>query len=486
MKKVFTATLVLASAMTFAQSAKVVSAYNENRKFLEKKDGSLAKAWEYIEEAKVDPNTSVDPKTWKYRFDILMTIAKAKSVPNAPNEVTGILTDDQIEANLKESYNKVVELDTKKKFIQDLNDQIEQLHNESYNLGVNAYNWSEGIAQFRDTLITTGYIADGKGNAAKVSADLVTLKSWVNKKFPGDANIFQRSLILKCLDASDKAGLASCLDQSIKQSYQASSMGFSNAYEVHAMRGVTDSVSILNAALTAERAGMNKEALEYLKETMRIRYSGSEPYTMAARMYKNEGNKTEQLNIIKAGRVAFPTDQSLIIDELNLYLLEENYAEAEKLLKLATSAQPNNAELYYVLGQTYDNLANPRKDGKDLPKPANFTELAAKAEESYKKALEIKPDLYDALYMYGALLYNQGAELYNKANELDYRTKKAQVDEMNKKADEKFKAAIPVFEKAESIKGDDIAVLQSLKSLYVRMEMTDKFEKVNAKIKSLK
>ncbi|MES2627826.1 MAG: hypothetical protein V4616_02550 [Bacteroidota bacterium] len=475
MKKVFTAGLLLAAATaTYAQSAKVVSAYNYNQK------GELDKAWQTIEEATQDPKTGIDAKTWKYRMDILTSLQQNLMDPKGKLEYKSIVKPEDLADKMKESYQKVKEYDTKKKFITDIDNQVKITAAVMNNQATEAYNGAADLDKFKqDNLKGFGLIIeDNKTNAEGITKNLEALKSR-SEKFKTKVEIN------KCLDG-DKAEVANCIDKKMKERYLMAFAGFAQSVTVYDVIGVVDSANLFNAAICAEKAGMKKEAAALYAEAANINYGGSQVYALSSRIYSELGDKEKQLNIIKQGRKAYPEDAGLLTDELNIYLLSQNYIESEKLLKQAVEKMPTNENLFYAMGVAYDNIANPRdKDGKDLAKPANYDELVIKSRDAYKRALELKPEYFDALYNYGALLFNEGVEFNNKANQLDYK-KKAQIDEMNKKADAKFKEAIPVFEKARALNGEDQGVLQSLKQLYIRTEQTAKYDEVNAKLKSMK
>ena len=107
------------------------------------------------------------------------------------------------------------------------------------------------------------------------------------------------------------------------------------------------------------------------------------------------------------------------------------------------------------------------------------------AEVSYKKAIEIKADYFDALYNLGALYFNKGAKQTSLANDIKddakYRAAMLKVDEI-------FKQSLPFLEKAEQVGTEDKAtykdLLNTLKSLYARTEQTEKMNAVKEKLKN--
>lgn len=452
MKKVFTMALMVASVSAMAQMAKVSSAG------IFYKQGQFDEAWRNIQEASQDPSSAQEPKTWDYKFRILNAIVTSQDI-----KYRSLMNTDEALRMMKESYAKVKELDVKKKFIKDLDETILSQSQLMYGQAFEMYNAAVNMEALKDSL------------TALASYDAVA----VEKKYQRTA---MWALAGKCVKGP-KEKLNDCMKQGMTQAYGGAIQMFLMSANSKEMMGIADSNAIMNAAVCAERAKLPVVAIEIYKEAIKQKIGGSKVYLYAAKALQELKKEDERINIIKEGRVAFPNDIDLLIDELNIYLGKSDFAAAEKLLTEAVAKSPNNANMFYALGTTYDNLANPRDAaGKDLPKPANFNELTGKAAQAYEKAIALEPNNFDALYNYGALLFNQGVEYNNKANDLDYRTKKKEIDELNKKADVKFRESLIPFEKAETVKGDDFSLLQSLKQVYVRLEMTEKYNAIKVKL----
>ncbi len=233
-----------------------------------------------------------------------------------------------------------------------------------------------------------------------------------------------------------------------------------------------DSNSIFNAALASDRGNMTDKAKLFFQQLIDMKYGGAEDgarnYSMLAAVYNKENNTDKYLETVAAGRKAFPNDKDLIIEELNFYLKAGKDKEALANLDLAIKNDPNNQTLHFALGTIYDKL-----------------EQYDNAEASYKKAIEIKPDYFDALYNLGALFFNKGAKQTSIANDIkdDAKYRAAMV-----KVDDIFKQSLPFLEKAEQIGTDDKVtfkdLLNTLKSLYARTEQNDKMNAIKEKLKN--
>jgi len=101
--------------------------------------------------------------------------------------------------------------------------------------------------------------------------------------------------------------------------------------------------------------------------------------------------------------------------------------------------------------------------------------------ESCDKALELNPTYYDALYVAGSVLFNQAAEDLKAANNTD-PSDIAGYDKFIADAKEKFKKAMPYFEKGIEVKPDDMYSLNPLSTIYDQLEMDAKRDVILAKI----
>ena len=162
----------------------------------------------------------------------------------------------------------------------------------------------------------------------------------------------------------------------------------------------------------------------------------------------------------------------LIIEELNIYLTNEEFDKAKEILALAAEQDPTNEILWFSLGSVLDNLGN-----------------AEEAIEAYLKALEVKADYFDANYNLGSLYFNQAVQGINEANDMwKPRMTKSESD-AHKKLDGDAKAlfatAKPYLEAAHAVDTDDVETMRSLRDVYARTGEDDKLLDMSAKLKGL-
>jgi len=239
-----------------------------------------------------------------------------------------------------------------------------------------------------------------------------------------------------------------------------------------------DSNAVYNAALSAEKSQNYDKAVQYFQKAIDIKYGGNDEgpllYSLLADAYLKKGDKQNYITTIQKGRKAYSNDKSLILSELNYFIEAGKYKEAITNLELAITKEPNNEIFPFNIGVIYDNMANPG-EGKPVPAEKEFNEFVAKAEASYKKALEINPNYFDALYNLGALYFNKAvkqSEIVNNIKDNNkYKIESAKVDEI-------FKMSLPFLEKGEEIRTNDIItyknLISTLQKLYLMTEQTEK------------
>ena len=239
---------------------------------------------------------------------------------------------------------------------------------------------------------------------------------------------------------------------------------FSKAATLSEAKGYTDTLAIYNAALSADRAGNGMEAIKYYKKSLEAGMPEPAIYQFISNIHKSAGDTVAADNAIFEGRKAFPTNQALLIDEVNIYLGRGELEKAVTNLEKTIEQDPQNPTLQYSVGSVYDNL------GK-----------VAKAREFYTKAIALDANYFDPNYNMGATYYNEAVELINKANEIP-PTKIKEYNAAKAKADDVFKQSLPFLERAHEIAPDDVATIKSLGEIYARTGDLEKRKAIMAKL----
>lgn len=258
----------------------------------------------------------------------------------------------------------------------------------------------------------------------------------------------------------------------VKQFDEAAEYFYKSAYLNTMINGKKDTASFYNACIAAQKAKNPQKIYDYNKKMIDSKIASPYNYQSIYDVKLSQKDTATAMEYLKSGRKAFPNDVYLMNRETEIFLQKGNQEQALKNLQTAIEKDPGNAQLHLVLGNVYDNLANPKgKSGKDTTKPADFENLIKNAADNYQKAIDLKPEsqesYYNALYNMGALYNNYGGFLYSKSME------NAQIKDLAKKqkeyeaqSQEYYKKAIPYLEQAMTVKPDDKASMFALRKLY--------------------
>jgi tetratricopeptide (TPR) repeat protein len=381
MRQFLTISLMLASFVAWGQK-EVVSAYNAN------KSGNYAEAVTYIEQAIVNEKSAIKEKTWRYRGDIYVNVAKDPELFAAYPAALVLAY---------ESFAKAKELDTKGSYEREITAGLGQVQAVTLDLAIENYN--------QGNYLPAGGFFD--------------LSSTISNTF-----------------------------------------------------SIVDTMAIFNAALCYEKAGAVDLAIERYESCAEIGYQVPNVYLFMATILRNVDRKEDALVVLQNARANYPREQSILIEELNIYLENKEYDRALENLALAAELDPGNEILWFSLGSVHDNLGN-----------------ASEAQDAYKKALDIKPTYFDANYNLGAMFFNQGVQEINLANEM-WKPRMSKVEEADQRAHEGlakelFAQARPYLEAARLESPEDVDTLRSLRDIYARTGEDDLMLEVSGVLKGL-
>lgn len=262
----------------------------------------------------------------------------------------------------------------------------------------------------------------------------------------------------------------------------------------------TDTSMTFYAGYAANQAGNKDEALPYLRKAADMQFK-AEPalYVILAQTYEEKGDNANWLKTIEEGKGMFPNDKRFNDMELIYYTKTGKTAELLGMLEKKKEENPNDFQTVLEYGIRVDNLANPRAEGgKDAPKPDNYDELMNKAEEAYKKAIELKADDATANFQLGALYFNRAVGFNKELNAMDSKslnTPKAK--ELQTTVTSLMDQALPFFEKADesfTAKGASLepsdkqtyeSCLYALQKIYAIKNDNAKVEAVRKKLEAL-
>ena len=253
--------------------------------------------------------------------------------------------------------------------------------------------------------------------------------------------------------------------------YASAGVFFDLGAEIARAFDATDTMAVYNSALCYEKAGEVDLAIDRYRACADIQYQVPNVFLFISNLYRENGREAEALQTLAEARAMYPREQSLIIEELNIYLSNEEFDKAKENLALAAEQDPTNEILWFSLGSVLDNLGN-----------------VDEAIDAYKKALEIKVDYFDANYNLGALYFNQAVQGINEANDM-WKPRMTKSESQNQKQIEEdakalFMTAKPYLEAAHLADEDDLETMRSLRDIYARTGDDEKMLDLTGKIKA--
>lgn len=188
---------------------------------------------------------------------------------------------------------------------------------------------------------------------------------------------------------------------------------------------------------------------------------------MIVKSYLAMKDNVKALETILEAKQSAPHDYGLLVDEANVYYAMGDNVKFKEKLEEAVQINPSDYVLHYNIGVMKSDL-------KDLDG----------AIESYNKAIALKPDYVDAYNNIGAAVLAKAEPIVEEMN--NNLNNFAKYDELQAKQLDIYREALPYFEKAFSIKKDNLSVIQALMGIYEQLEMYDKSKEMRVIYNNLK
>ena len=217
------------------------------------------------------------------------------------------------------------------------------------------------------------------------------------------------------------------------------------------------------AAVAATQLQDSKLAIAALERAKSMDYRANDVYQYLCYEYEQAKDTVNLEKTLEEGMQKFPEEQYYLMSLINNYIYSNRNDKAIEYLNTAIAKEPNNAQLYDVMGRVYETGL------KDY----------ANAEKYFSKALEIQPDYIESLSNLGRVFYNQGV---NKQGEANMINDSKQYQEELSKAKEFFKKALPYFEKAHQMKPDEREYMVALRGIYYNLNMGKEFDAIEAEM----
>lgn len=178
----------------------------------------------------------------------------------------------------------------------------------------------------------------------------------------------------------------------------------------------------------------------------------------------------EAMAVLDEGLALFPEDSDLQMSSITAYIRLDKTEEAIDQLESVVKENPDK-QLYFNLGILYDKLGDYES-----------------SKTSYKKAIEMDPEYFDAYYNLGAMYFTLGNKKYAEAGE--YKDMNGEyTDDKGKELEEEskvfFREAAPAFEKVIALDGSERQPYEVLQRIYWILGEQDKVDELKEKLDAM-
>mgnify|MGYP003295924916 FL=1 len=173
-------------------------------------------------------------------------------------------------------------------------------------------------------------------------------------------------------------------------------------------------------------------------------------------IYIDQNDTTKAEEFLQQCISKFPEEPWFVQNLINLYINSGQEEKAIETLDVAINREPNVGQYYLTKGSILAAIMG------------NYEASFA----CYEKAIELEPTNASFYHAYGIAYHDYATKIYNDAAYLDakaFNVEKA-------KSDEAYKKALPYCEKAYEIEPDNYDYKRSLRTIYYRLGMNDKYE----------
>jgi tetratricopeptide (TPR) repeat protein len=263
------------------------------------------------------------------------------------------------------------------------------------------------------------------------------------------------------------------IEEFFKPDYKESFTAFSKIADINEkplMGGVIDTTLLYYAGMAASRASMTQESITFYEKARSSNYPLAELYVFLKDKYFSIGDTAKGEEVLKEGFTRFPESQQIVIELINYYLLSGHAEEALNYLQIAQQGDPGNLSFLFAEGTLYDKMGDTEK-----------------ALATYNKCIEKDPNYFNAYYNLGVMYYNKAVEMFKAADGIKNPKEYGAAKDA---ADAELAKSLPYMEKANDVadantdwaeaeKAANIkATLETLKTLYLRLMQTEKYQAV--------
>jgi tetratricopeptide (TPR) repeat protein len=196
----------------------------------------------------------------------------------------------------------------------------------------------------------------------------------------------------------------------------------------------------------------------------------TDAYSIIYNIYQGpKEDKQKALEFIRVAKEKFPNNTEFPKYEIGLLIDMNQIDQAKVSLEKAVQSEPNNKIVHFYLG-----YVNSKQENWEA------------AKKNFENALKIDPNYFDAQYYLAQIYLIDANKIRDQMKSLGISAAdKKKQGELDKLLVEKYKIALPHWEKAERLKNDDVDVLDRLRAIYYYLGDDKNEQRVLAKQKQL-
>jgi tetratricopeptide (TPR) repeat protein len=253
--------------------------------------------------------------------------------------------------------------------------------------------------------------------------------------------------------------------------YQAEDFkGAGAQFDIAIMTKPQDTTALLYGAVVAqEDSDWERSKMLYYKLLNNTVYESPSLFQSLVWIERNQSKDYDQaIKVLKMAQEKYPADKSFVNEEINILIVTERVDEARASLQAAIDKDPKDPLLYFNLGYLNDQVGD--EEG---------------ALKSYKSAVEIDADYFDAIFNIAVLYFNKAVAEYKTAGNMDMKEYNKNGRAVEAKGDGYFRDALPYLERSAELKPDELSVLETLNTVYTRLKMNDKAKALTKRIEEI-
>ncbi|MFD2744096.1 MULTISPECIES: tetratricopeptide repeat protein [Sphingobacterium] len=147
---------------------------------------------------------------------------------------------------------------------------------------------------------------------------------------------------------------------------------------------------IYNLGLLANQTNRTDEAIQYYEQAITLSSRQPIQYLELAQIYEKKNQHTESRKILEKGSANYPNNKEILFKLIETYSQQGNYGAIVPIAEHALKMEPENVDLNYLVGFSFENAGN-----------------IEKAKQYYERTVQLNDNNYEANLALGLLYLQQ-------------------------------------------------------------------------------